>query len=382
MGIMEEIDLKIQKLQSLEKSLEPLYAQKGEYRTLKDEENLRKIWTKIRKIDSEIHLLNLEVGRLYEKEASLLILEEKLPILLRAFEYYKLSSYSESVRALKEAKKISKKLNKSNLENLCSAQIVYIECKELDNEAEKFWYKVIRSEIKEQDNNCIQLSIKRDKIIKKLKDALPYAQESNSFELVVDYYTFLSWNLYRRCDRNKFISEIESYHRKAAVILECLAWQSYPINKENSREYLRRAGFQYNQAQSPNDRDRIVEILVNSFELTDFEYFLHKSNNVKTFEEIENLETLANEKTFDEKKGILSFLKMRKADLYANRATENVDDLSSFFVAAEYYEECQKDECKDSEMGSYMGDSLFQKSRGNLRLAINNKLLSTTGKIS
>lgn len=376
---IKNIDLKIRELQLLEKENNSLYTQAGEFRVIKDAEKEKEVRRKIKETESEISKLNIEIGKMYEEQALSLNLEEELLVLLRAFEYYKLSSYKESIRILTDVKQLAIKTNNSEIKNLCEAQKIYIECKELDDEAENLWYKITESVI-EDDSKCIQLSIKRDKIIKKLKEGLQYAQETVSPELVIDFYYSLTWNLFRRCDRNKFLTEVRKYHREIALILECMAWKSYPANKETSQKYLMRALDQYLQSSSNEDRDRIITILVNAFEMSDFDYFILIINNTETIEDIEELEIIINERIFDEKDSVLYYLKLRKAVLYSRLATENIDDISSFFIAAQYFEECHKDNYLDSEMGPDMGESLFQKSRGNLRLAINDGLLTSGGK--
>lgn len=380
MEIREQIDEKIQEIHNLEKSKEPLYIKMSNFRRLKDIKNERKLRAQIKEIDSKICDLNIEIGKTYEEQALSQNSEENLLLLFRALEYYKVSSSTESIRVYKEAKKISIKLNNNILKNVCDAQIIYLECKELDEKADELWHNIINSEIKEHDDKCIQLSIQRDRILKKLKDGVRYAQKSNSPQLTVDFHTFITWTLYRRCDRIRFLSEIEAYHRKAAVLLECLSWTSYSANKEVSKKYLMQALDQYSEAYSYNDNHRIIEILVNAFEMSDFEYFVLKANHTETIEDIEQLEEMVNERTFDEKKSIISFLKCRKAVFYTDLATKNIDDNTSFFIAAQYFEESHKDDYKDSEMGPDMGESLFQKSRGNLRLALNDGLLTVNGK--
>jgi hypothetical protein len=380
MEIMEFIDLKTQELESLKKDQGSLYIQRDGFRRLKDRENKREITKKIEKMQSSISKINIEIGTAYEKQALSLNSEEKLPILLRALEYYKLSSYKDSIRILKEAKQNALKINNIALINLCEAQIIIMECKDLDNRAEELWSEVTRSNINEQDNKCPKLSIQRDIIVKKLKDGLQYAQESNSSEILIDFYLKMTWNLYRRCDRSKFLNEIEMYHIKAAVVFECLAWKSYPANKEDSRKYLNQASFQYLLASLDSDIDRINEILVNAFNMSDFDYFMLKVDYVKTIEDIENLEIKVNKRDFDKKDYIINRLKSRKAILYKTLATEDIDDTTSFFIAAQYFEECHKQNHGDSEMGSDMGDSLFLKARGNLRLAIHDGILTINGK--
>lgn len=380
MEIMEFIDLKTQEIESLKKEKDSLYTQQSEFRRLKEEENEKEVWKQIKEIYYRISNINIEIGAEYEKQASQLSPEEKLPILLRALEYYKLSSYKESIRILKEAKKSALEINNTALVNLCEAQIIYMECKDLDNEAETLWGRIVDSDINEQDNKCAQLSIQRDRIIKKLKDGIGYAQKSNSFEVLIDLYLSMTWNLYRRCDRNKFLTEFEMYNRKAAVLLESLAWKNYPTNKEASRKYLEHASFRYLNISRDNDVNRINEILINAFDMSDFDYFVLKINHVKTIEDIENLETELNESDFDKKDIFIHELKTRRAIFYTQLATENIDDITSFFIAAQYYEESHRCNYGDSEMGSEMGDSLFLKARGNLRLAIYDGILTINGK--
>lgn len=379
MEIREYIDERIQKIDNLEKNIESLFNEKSKFRRLKDIENERKLRVQIEEIESKICKINIEIGNAYEKQALSLNPEENLLLLLRALEYYKVSSYTESIRVFKEAKKIAIEMNNNILKNMCDAQITYLECKELDEKADKLWHNIMNSEIKEHDDKCFQLSIQRDRIFKKLKEGLLYAQESNSPQLTVDFYTFMTWNLFRRCDRFKFLSEIELYHRKAAVVLECLSWMNYSVNKEISQKYLMQALDQYSAALSYNDKDRIIKILENAFEMGDFDYFVLKANHTETIEDIDKLETIIYERSFDGKNSIISFLKIRKAAFYKKLAIENIDDNTSFFIAAQYLEERHKDHYWDSEMGPNMGDSLFQKSRGNLRLAINEGLLTTNG---
>lgn len=373
------VDLKTQEIESLKKEKNSLYTQWREFGRLKDKENRKEIRRKIEEIENGISKVNIEIGAAYEKQALSLIPEEKLSILLRSFEYYKVSSYEESIRVLKEAKQKAIEVNNISLINLCEAHTIYMECKNLEDEAEKLWNKIVHSEINERDNKCAQLSIQRDKIIKKLKDGAQYALDSNSPELVAHLYSYLAYHLYRRCDRNRFFSEIETYHRKSAVIFECLAWKYYPTNKEESRKYLKMASFQYLQSSLDNDRDRISEILINAFEMSDYDYFSLKAGKIKTIEDIENLEMIINKKNFDRRDSILLNLKYRKALLYKRLAVENTDDNISFFISAQYYEEYHKDEYKDSEMSYLMGKCLFLKSRGNLRLAINDGLFTISG---
>lgn len=380
MEIMEFIDLKTQEIESLKKEQDSLYTQQGKFRRLKEKESEKEIWKQIKEIYYRISSINIEIGAEYEKQAFQLDPEEKLPILLRALEYYKLSSYKESIRILKEAKQTALEINNTALLNLCEAQIIYVECKDLDNEAEKLWGKIIESDINEQDNKCAELSIQRDRIIKKLKNGIQYAQKSNSFEVLLDLYLSMTWNLYRRCDRNKFLTEFEMYNRKAAVLYECLAWKNYSINKEASRKYLNNASFRYLNISRDNDVDRINEILINAFDISNFDYFFLKINHVKTLEDIENLETELKESDFDKKNVFIHKLKSKKAIFYTKLATENIDDITSFFIAAQYYEENHRRNYGDSEMGSEMGDSLFLKARGNLRLAILDGILTINGK--
>lgn len=357
MEIKEKIELKIQEIESLQKNYEQLYIEKSKFRRLKDVDNERKIWKQIREINSKIDECNLEIGSEYEKQALALNPEERLPLLLRALEYYKKSSYTESIRILIEAKQITVEIKDSNLTNFCEAQIIYFECKELDYEAEKLWNSIRECEITEHNEKCIQLSIFRDNIIKKLKDGLKHAEESNSLELVIDFYRFLTWNLYRRCDGNEFFSEIKKYHRKAAVLYECLAWKNCPTNREVSQNYLHQASSQYLEASSSNDKDRIVEILSNAFDLNDHDYFTLKYNNIKSMEDLENLETLFSKKKIEYRDWIISILKSRKAGFYSDMAVENIDDKKSFFIAAQYYEESHKICHADSEIGADMGES-------------------------
>lgn len=379
MEIKEEIELKIQEIESLKKSREQLYIQNSQFRRLKDRDNDRKTWKQIKEIDNKIDENNVEIGKAYEKKALSLNSEEKLPLLIRALEYYKLSSYTESIRILTEAKQIFEKNNDMTLVNMCKAQILKLECKELDNKAEELWNNIRHSDITEHDDICIQLSIYRDSIVKKLKDGLKYAEESNSQEIVVDFYRTLTWNLYRRCDRGKFLNEIKMYHKKAAVILECLSWKNYPTNKEVSRKYLDQASFLYYQASSNDDVIRINEILLNAFNLSDYDHFYLVAKRMKTVEDVENLEKLINKSEFDGRDKLISRLKLMKAAIYSGFAIENIDDNTSFFIAAQYFEEYHKDSYADSEMGPEMGDSFLRKSQGNLRLAINNGILTRNG---
>ena len=236
----------LNQIEVLNKKCRKLSLEKSRYRMKLEKEKAKEKRNKYKQTRKEINNLTLRIGSLYEEKAiSIESDEERLPLLLKALEYYEKSNYYESLKVLKTIKNISSSIGNNKLVKLCDTKKLYIEAEMLNNNAELLWYTCLRlaekGQIDEKDKKWAKLNLLRGKIIRKLNKGLKYTIELDNPYLEIDFLTSLTWNLYRRINRHKFRKKIKNYHKRAAQIYESIAMKNINSNPELSIENFKKA---------------------------------------------------------------------------------------------------------------------------------------------